>query len=203
MHQIQCHQFAKMNTERFTHHLHVVGSRCKCISCQLTFWKYEHFHEFESLRQSGFLNDLYKNSFCSCFMNEAHCVVLSKNSHLDLDLVSTHLRLFPWFKSLCQTTWGSSLLRCHPLIWPRLLPTVTAALHSSLSFLRDQIPWQHCSSLVRNRYGQLRTLNLCRCLGFGAFFCIRNFFKGVGDCFFLVLIVFMGCSLTFVNAFFF
>ncbi len=27
---------------------------------QLTFWKYEHFHEFESLRQNGFTNDLHK-----------------------------------------------------------------------------------------------------------------------------------------------
>ncbi len=61
----------KKNTERFTHHLHLVESRSTFISYQLTFWKYEHFHEFKSLRQNGFTNDLHKNSFCWCFMNEA------------------------------------------------------------------------------------------------------------------------------------
>ncbi len=66
----------KQNTERFTHHLHVVGSRCTFILYQLTFWKYEHFHEFKSLCQNGFTNDLHKNEFCSCFMNEAQVVFL-------------------------------------------------------------------------------------------------------------------------------
>ncbi len=51
-------------TERFTHHLHVVGSRCTFLSYQLTFWKYEHFHESENLRQSSFTNELHTNSFC-------------------------------------------------------------------------------------------------------------------------------------------
>ncbi len=37
----------------------------------VTFWKYEHIHESENLRQNGFTNDLHKNLFCSCFMNEA------------------------------------------------------------------------------------------------------------------------------------
>ncbi len=70
------HQFAKKNTERFTHHLHVERSRCTFLSYQLTFWKYEHFHESENLRQNGSTNDLHKNSFCSCFMNEAQCVYM-------------------------------------------------------------------------------------------------------------------------------
>ncbi len=34
------------------------------------------FHELKSLPQNGFMNDLHKNEFCSCFINEAqweHC----------------------------------------------------------------------------------------------------------------------------------
>lgn len=30
-----------------THHLYVVGSRCKFRSYKLTFWKYKHYHESE------------------------------------------------------------------------------------------------------------------------------------------------------------
>ncbi len=78
-----CHQFAKKNTERFTHHLHLVGSRCKFLSYQLTLWKYKHFHESENLRQNSFTNDLHKNSFCSCFMNEAHYIYFSVNIFRD------------------------------------------------------------------------------------------------------------------------
>ncbi len=29
----------------------MVRSRCKFLSYQLTFWKYDHFHESENLRQ--------------------------------------------------------------------------------------------------------------------------------------------------------
>ncbi len=54
------------------HHLHIVGSRCKFISYQLKFWKYEYLYESENLRQNGFMNDLHKNLRCWCFMNETH-----------------------------------------------------------------------------------------------------------------------------------
>ncbi len=46
--------------QSFTHHLHVIRSWCTFISYQLTFWKYEHFHESEKLRQNSFTNDWHK-----------------------------------------------------------------------------------------------------------------------------------------------
>lgn len=59
----------------------VVFVTLKFLSYQLTIWKYEHFHEFESINQNGFMTELHKNSFCSCFLNEAHCLSQSCNKY--------------------------------------------------------------------------------------------------------------------------
>lgn len=65
-------------SKSFLHHLHVVGSSCKFLSCQLSFWKYKHFHESENIHQNG----IHKNEFCSYFMNEVHCTVLVREVEL-------------------------------------------------------------------------------------------------------------------------
>ncbi len=66
---------------------------------KLTFWKYEHFHEFKSLRQNGFTNDLHKNEFCSCFMNEAQVVFLL------VFLLTYIVGSRSWFWEQCWWTW--------------------------------------------------------------------------------------------------
>ncbi len=52
-----------------------------------------------SLRQNGFTNDLHKNEFCSCFMNEAQVVFLL------VFLLTYIVGSRSWFWEQCCWTW--------------------------------------------------------------------------------------------------